>query len=71
MLKIFGFKGCGVCGVVQMLLRQKGEKFEFSYLEELPEEERKRIEDGARNEGKVSMPIILREGQYLSKEEVM
>ena len=70
MIKIIGLKNCSKCTVTKNILDSKGIEYEYSILNELPEEERRRYAQMARDVNYNTMPLIIKDDKLITIQEV-
>ena len=71
MIKVIGKENCGACMMAKKVLTRKGVDFEYVYLDELEEEERKEVLSMSDEQGMRSMPLIVKDGKLVTLQEVM
>ena len=71
MIKVIGKENCGACMMAKKVLTRKGVDFEYVYLDELEEEERKEVLRMADEQGMRSMPLIVKDGKLVTLQEVL
>lgn len=71
MYSLYGNKGCNRCTIVKNLMDNKGIEYDYKQLDDLEPEEKKRIMQSAMKAGKMSLPLIMKEEQFLVLEEVV
>lgn len=71
MVKVIGSKTCGRCRMVQRMLTNKGVAFEYFDIEQLPQEQASEYIKQAEQKHVLSMPIIFKDDEVISIEEVM
>ena len=71
MIKVIGKENCGACMMAKKVLTRKGVDFEYVYLDELEEEERKEVLRMSDEQGMRSMPLIVKDGKLVTLQEVM
>jgi glutaredoxin len=70
MIKIIGLKNCSKCTVVKGILDSKAIEYEYNILTELPEEERRKYAQMARDVNYNTMPLIIRDDKLITLQEV-
>lgn len=70
MLKIIGLKNCSKCTVTKQILDSKKIEYKYSILTELPEEERRRYAQMARDCNYNAMPLIIKDDKLITLQEV-
>lgn len=70
MLKIIGLKNCGKCTVVKGILDNRKIEYEYSILTELPEEDRRKYAQMARDINYNTMPLIIKDDKLITLQEV-
>lgn len=71
MIKVIGKENCGACMMAKKVLTRKGVDFEYVYLDELEEEERKEVLRMSDEQGMKSMPLIIKDGELVTLQEVL
>ena len=71
MIQVIGKENCGACMMVKRVLTAKGVEFEYSLLEDKEQEEQEQIIKMAEEQGKMSMPFIIKDGELVSLQEVL
>ena len=71
MIKVIGKENCGACMMAKKVLTRKGVDFEYVYLDELEEEERKEVLRMSDEQGMRSMPLIVKDGKLVTLQEVL
>ena len=71
MIKVIGKENCGACMMAKKVLTRKGVDFEYVYLDELEEEERKEVLRMSDEQGVRSMPLIVKDGKLVTLQEVL
>lgn len=71
MIKVVGKENCGACMMAKKVLARKGVDFEYVYLDELEEEERKEILRMSEEQGMRSLPLIIKDGKLVTLQEVL
>ena len=71
MIKVIGKENCGACMMAKKVLTRKGVDFEYVYLDELEEEERKEVLRMYDEQGMRSMPLIVKDGKLVTLQEVL
>ena len=71
MIKVIGKENCGACMMAKKVLTRKGVDFEYVYLDELEEEERKEVLRMSDEQGVKSMPLIIKDGELVTLQEVL
>jgi len=71
MIVIYGRPGCGACENVKMLLTKKNIKFNYIDLTSLDEQSFDMIMENASAAGIKSLPIISKDGELVSIQEVL
>ena len=70
MIKLIGSTNCGRCEIVKNLLTNKGIEFEYLTLEGLSQEEQTKYMTLARSKGIMNLPLIIKDEQLITLEEV-
>ena len=68
MIQVIGKENCGACMMAKRVLTAKGVEFEYSLLED---KEQEQIIKMAEEQGKMSMPFIIKDGELVSLQEVL
>ena len=71
MILILGKQNCSACDMAKTVLTNKGIEFTYRLLDELEPEAKKDYIKQAREQGKLSMPIIIKDGKILTLQEVI
>ena len=71
MIKVIEKENCGACMMAKKVLTRKGVEFEYVYLDELEEEERKEVLRMSDEQGMRSMPLIVKDGKLVTLQEVL
>ena len=71
MIKVIGKEHCGACMMTKNVLKAKGIEFEYSLLEEMAEEEQNSVIKMAEEQGRLSMPFIIKDGKLVTLQEVI
>ena len=71
MIKVIGKENCGACMMAKKVLTRKGVDFDYVYLDELEEEERKEVLRMSDEQGMRSMPLIVKDGKLVTLQEVL
>lgn len=69
MLLVIGLKNCSKCTITKQILDSKSVPYEYSVLNELPEEERRRYAQMARDCNYNTMPLIIRDDRLITLQE--
>jgi glutaredoxin len=69
-IELYGMKNCSACLVVKRILTQRNIDFEYKILEELSESEKDRVIAIARNANSLKFPVILKDGVFVTVDEV-
>ena len=70
MYKIYGNVGCSRCAIVKGLFTSKGIDFTYENLTDLSEEDKNSLINKATEEGKMNLPLIVKEDKLYTLEEV-
>ena len=70
MLKIIGLKNCSKCTVTKNILDSRKIPYEYSILSELPEDERRKYAQMARDCDYNAMPLIIKDDKLITLQEV-
>lgn len=71
MIKVIGKEHCGACMMTKNVLGAKGIEFEYILLEEMTEEEQNNVIKMAEEQGRLSMPFIIKDGELVTLQEVI
>ena len=71
MIKVIGKGHCGACMMTKNVLGAKGIEFEYILLEEMTEEEQNNVIKMAEEQGRLSMPFIIKDGKLVTLQEVI
>ena len=71
MIQVIGKENCGACMMAKRVLTTKGVEFEYSLLEDKEQKEQEQIIKMAEEQGKMSMPFIIKDGELVSLQEVL
>lgn len=71
MIKVIGKKNCSACEMTKTILKNKGIEFEYELLDEIEESLRKEYIKLAREQGMLSMPLIIKENKIIKLQEVI
>ena len=71
MIKVIGKEHCGACMMTKNVLGAKGIEFEYILLEEMTEEEQNNVIKTAEEQGRLSMPFIIKDGKLVTLQEVI
>jgi len=71
MILILGKENCSACEMAKMVLKNKGIEFEYKLLADLESTLRKEYVKLAREQGKLSMPLIIKDKQLKTLQEVI
>jgi len=71
MIKVIGKENCSACEMTKTILKNKGIEFEYELLTQLEESQRKEYIKKARELGKLSMPLIIKNEQLITLQEVI
>ena len=71
MIKVIGKEHCGACMMTKNVLGVKGIEFEYILLEEMAEEEQNNVIKMAEEQGRLSMPFIIKDGKLVTLQEVI
>jgi glutaredoxin len=70
LILVIGKENCSACSMVKSILISRDIDFEYHYLEEYSQEKQKEIKDIAKKAGQMSLPIILKDNEVITLEEV-
>ena len=71
MIKVIGKEHCGACMMTKNVLGAKRIEFEYILLEEMTEEEQNNVIKMAEEQGRLSMPFIIKDGKLVTLQEVI
>lgn len=71
LIKVIGKVGCSKCFVAKMKLDKRNIDYEYSNLNVLPADERRKYVNLAREDGKATFPIIIKDGELCTVEEIL
>ena len=71
MIKVIRKEHCGACMMTKNVLGAKDIEFEYSLLEEMTEEEQSNVIKMAEEQGRLSMPFIIKDGKLVTLQEVI
>ena len=69
MILILGLKNCGKCEITKQILTSKNIEFEYKLLSDLPEEDRRKYAQMARDCNYNTMPLIIKENKLITLQE--
>ena len=69
MLLVIGLKNCNKCTITKQILDGKNIQYEYSVLNELPEEERRKYAQMARDINYDTMPLIIKDDKLITLQE--
>jgi glutaredoxin len=70
MYTIIGREGCTHCQIIKELMKENGIEFQYKMMDEIPKTERFEYIKVAKQNGQVSLPIILKDGVFIKTTEV-
>lgn len=68
MIRVIGKENCSRCAMVKNILNKKGIEYEYNLLDEC--ENKEEYIKMAIEEGKLSMPLIIKDGKLINLQEV-
>ena len=68
---ILGKQNCSACEMAKTVLKNKGIEFEYKLLDDLEPTNKNEFIRLAREVGKLSMPLMIKDGQVLTLQEVI
>lgn len=71
MIKIIGKKNCSACMMVKTIFDNKNIEYIYEEIEKLPQEEQDNIIAKATEQSKLSMPLIIKDGNLYSFQEIL
>lgn len=71
MILIIGKENCSACEMTKTILKNKGIEFEYKLLNDLDSNLKKEYMKLAREQGKLSMPLIVKNEQLITLQEVI
>lgn len=71
MLRVIGSENCGRCNIVLNLLKDKEVAFNYEKMKDLSFEEQKLLTDKAKQKKQLSFPLILKDGELVTLQEVI
>ena len=70
MIKLIGKEGCNRCMMTKNILNNKGVKFEYMLLNELPKEEQDKYVNMAQESGNIELPLIIKDEKIITLQEI-
>lgn len=70
MIKLIGKEGCNRCVMTKNILNNKGVKFEYMLLNELPKEEQDKYVNMAQESGNIELPLIIKDEKIITLQEI-
>ena len=70
MIKLIGKEGCNRCVMTKNILNNKGVKFEYMLLSELPKEEQDKYVNMAQESGNIELPLIIKDEKMITLQEI-
>ena len=70
MLKVIGLKNCSKCTITKQILDSKNIEYEYAILNELSVEDRRIYAQMARDINYNTMPLIIKDGNLITLQEV-
>lgn len=71
MILVIGKENCSNCEMVKTILKNKNIQFEYLLLDDLNKNDKSNYLNMARNEGKMSLPLIIVDNKIKSLQEVV
>jgi glutaredoxin len=71
MYLVIGKENCSSCEVTKTIFKNKGIEYEYVLLDELQDEDKKKYMKMAREQGRLSMPLIIKKDKIFSLQEVI
>jgi glutaredoxin len=71
MYLVIGKTNCSACMMTKNILNNKKIEYEYKLLDDLEGDEKQRYLTLAREQGKMSMPFIIRDSKMFTLQEVM
>ena len=71
MIKVIGKENCSACEMTKTILKNRGIDFEYKLLNDLDGDLKKEYMQLAREQGKLSMPLIVKNEQLITLQEVI
>lgn len=69
-ITVYGTQGCSRCLMIKKMLDNKKIKYDYLLFEDLNNSEKDNIMDLAQNKGIQSFPLIIRDNEIITIEEV-
>lgn len=70
MVKLIGMNNCGKCIMTKQILENKNVEYEYILLEDLSKEKQDEYMNMAKEKRMMSMPLILKNEQLITLQEV-
>lgn len=70
MIKLIGKEGCNRCVMTKNILNNKGVKFEYMLLNELPKKEQDKYVNMAQESGNIELPLIIKDEKIITLQEI-
>lgn len=70
MYQVYGERTCNRCHIIKAQLEKRNVDFTFKNLEDIPQEDRDLLIEGARKAKMIQLPLIIKDGVYCKFEEV-
>ena len=71
MIEVIGKENCSACEMTKTILKNKNIEFTYILFEELAKEDRDNCLNMAREQGKMSMPLIIENYKLKTLQEVI
>jgi len=71
LIRVIGNNNCSRCDITKQILTNKGIKFEYEVLSDLPEEKQKELLKKARLKAQLNMPLIFKDDEIIDIKEIM
>jgi glutaredoxin len=71
MIKVIGTHGCSRCEQVKRILQQKQIQFEYVMFGDLSESEQTHLTEWATKEGKLGLPLIIKDDCLIDMKDVI
>lgn len=71
MFLVVGKENCSSCEMTKTVMKNKSIPYEYVMLSDLPEEQRKNYIKMAREQGRMSMPLIIKDDKIYTLQEVI
>lgn len=71
MILLIGSESCSRCEAVKTILNNKYIQYEYKYMSEFNEEDKKKYLTMARKKGQLNLPIMIKDGEVIDYKEVI